>query len=85
MGYHVDDGMVRVDRFKSSGKWYDSHAIDMRRYYSDVLIHDAVARAILDADISTEGFFFVCLNPYHEHSHPITVFLRESQGFAEVA
>jgi len=70
---------VRVDRFRESGKWYDTYAIDMRQYYNLPSIHDAVARAWLDERWATgtglESFFLVCLDPYHVHSHP--VILRE--------
>lgn len=34
MGFSTNDGMVRVDRFKPGGKWYDTWAVDMSRWYN---------------------------------------------------
>jgi hypothetical protein len=33
MGFSTDDAIVRVERFKPGGKWYDTWAVDMREYY----------------------------------------------------
>jgi len=61
MGYTTNDGMVRVDRFKPGGKWYDTWEVNMSGYYnldagkSEVTGETlpptwlAVERAILDA------------------------------------
>jgi hypothetical protein len=38
MGYTTQEGMVRVDRFKERGKWYDSLAFDdLKAMYEDIL------------------------------------------------
>lgn len=71
MGYNVNDSMVRVDRFKERGKWYDSHAVDMGPHYHNPSIHDAVRLAIQDASINMDEFIIVCLEPYHVHAHPV--------------
>lgn len=34
MGFTTNEGMVRVDRFKPGGKWYDTWAVDMSRWYN---------------------------------------------------
>lgn len=71
MGYHVNDSMVRVDRFKERGKWYDSHAVDMGSVYNHPDIHEALKECLLVEGIKIDGFIIVCLEPYHVHSHPI--------------
>lgn len=75
MGYDVSDSKVRVDRFKPRGKWYDSFSIDMEKYYKAPSIHDAIKEAILEQTHvrSLEEWTFVCLEPYHQHSHPIMI------------
>lgn len=88
MGYTENDGSVRIDRFKEHGKWYDTYAIDMSKYWNDRidgrinLIHDALREAIADDSRFgpnwvdgwlRQGGFIVCLEPYHKQSHPITL------------
>lgn len=89
MGYSENDGSVRIDRFKEHGKWYDTYAVDMSNHWNDRnedgsynLIHDALRDAIA-ADPRfgpqwvggwlRQGGFIVCLEPYHQQSHPITL------------
>ena len=74
-------GMVRVDRFKPRGKWYDTFAVDMSRFWKAPLIHDAVEQAITEAGYAvTPDWIYVCLDPYHQHSHPI---MLKGRGVAE--
>lgn len=75
-GYSENPGNVRVDQYKRrSGKWYETFAIDMSKYWSgkDYLIHDAVRLAIEDriGRQDYEYWIFVVNEPYHEHSHPV--------------
>lgn len=79
MGYTDNDSMVRVDRFRrDSGKWYDTFALHWDRYrtnrgddYED--IKTTLKRCIKEQypEMDIDGFIFVCLKPYHEHSHPL--------------
>lgn len=78
MGYSDDDSMVRVDFFKPSGKWYETEAVKWTGEYNRPhLIHDAFKKSLRDhfADNPTRfsEFDAVCLEPYHECSHPIQV------------
>lgn len=74
MGYAVDEGIVRADRFKPSGKWYDSIALDMSQNYNDNLIHNAVKASAERQDVKLdEGWTLVVLEPYHVHSHPVII------------
>lgn len=77
MYYSPDEGMVRLSRFKQSGKWYDDHAINMHGYYNTSSVHEAVKLAARDAKISHDGYFFVVLEPYHQYAHPVTCYLHQ--------
>lgn len=75
---------VRVDFFKSSGKWYTTEWIKWTGpYYGSfgngelkrpaALIHDAFMISLHDFAHYPGGMRAVCLEPYHEHAHPISV------------
>ena len=56
---------------RHSGKWYCTEAIDMDGYYTG-LVHECVARAIFKScGTRLSSMTIVCLEPYHEHAHPI--------------
>lgn len=78
MSYYSDDPcMCRVDFFKPSGKWYDSVAVSFEGLYDTPLIHDAFREALERAKLMRRGFRAVCLEPYHQHSHPIMLTIPE--------
>lgn len=82
--FNENPGSVRVDRFRLSGKWYDTYAIDMSKYYGALLIHEAVCEAWLDRYDWGEGtgltnFLLICLDPYHVNSYPVMI----NSDFAE--
>jgi len=86
MGFTMEEGMVRADRFKESGKWYDTFALPMRGFHDKPVIHEAVHAAlnsmrIADTDRgfphAAEGWFVVVLDPYHHNSHPIVAWGRK--------
>lgn len=77
--YSDDPAMVRVDFFKSSGKWYETEAVKWTGEWKGdkQLIHDAFKKSLKDhfkdypdrlSDMDA-----ICLEPYHEYSHPIQV------------
>lgn len=73
MGYSVEDHMVRVDFFKPSGKWYCSEAVAWTGGYTGD-IHTAFRKSLMDSVGGRyKGLDVVCLEPYHEHSHPIQI------------
>lgn len=78
MGFHVSDSCVRVDRFKPRGKWYDTFSIDMEEHYNDNDLHDAVQKCIEKEGYKMDDWIFVCLEPYHKHSHPVMLKDRRS-------
>lgn len=73
MGYSNDESIVRVDRFKPSGKWIDDLAINMGAHYNDTIIQDALRDALRESGFELGYYTFVCLEPYHKHSHPIMI------------
>lgn len=79
MRYASDDSIARVDFFRQSGKWYTTEEMKWDRYLSEdkdgkvvELITDTFKRCI---DEQFPDHFIemiaVCLEPYHEHSHPL--------------
>lgn len=78
--YCEDPAYCRVDFFKESGKWYTTEAVKFIGEWkgsSENLIHDALKRSLRehfkDDPSRLQGMTAVCLEPYHEHSHPLTV------------
>lgn len=71
MGFTTKEGMVRVDQFKPRGKWYQTLEVDMSKHYRASSIHEALKDCLLRDGHSLEDWIYVCLEPYHEYSHPI--------------
>lgn len=71
--YSQDEDSVRVDFFKSGGKWYTAEAVKWTGAYRGC-IYEAFAKSLRDhlsgrlADMDA-----VCLDPYHENAHPIQI------------
>lgn len=82
MNYSDNEGSVRVDVFKPSGKWYETVAVDMYTFYhSETTIHQALLAAIERQypgfTAREPGWKFVCLQPYHRFSHPIMLICKD--------
>jgi hypothetical protein len=82
--YSDDAASVRVDFFKESGKWYCTEAVKWPEglYFAKIasgqynLIHDAFRKALDDHfgnKPRLKGMRAICLEPYHENSHPISI------------
>jgi len=82
MGFNINEGVVRGDLFKKSGKWVHTVAIDMSEFYDETFVYVAVRKAvrktppdILGVSSSATqpgcGYYLVVLEPYHEHSYPV--------------
>lgn len=65
------EDLVRVDFFKPSGKWVTTREMQFLAYSGD--IHDWFRRSInsMKGSSGYQGLTAVCLEPYHEHAHPI--------------
>jgi hypothetical protein len=78
--------IVRIDRFKGSGKWYETLDLDMGKYYNEPYIHEAVKKAIKDRypalkptdslNKKSDSMFIICLTPFHKNSFPVTIWLE---------
>lgn len=78
--YIKDPASCRVDFFRQSGKWYCTEAVRFIgpwRATTDNLIHDAFKRSLREhfkeCPDRLSDMVAVCLEPYHEHSHPLMV------------
>lgn len=79
MNYSDNPAMVRVDFFKPSGTWYTTEAVQWTGAWvgKEQSIIDAFAKSLRDHfGINAKrlsGMDAVCLEPYHEHAHPIQI------------
>lgn len=81
--YSDDASSIRVDFFKPSGKWYTTEAVKWTGGYKDCCIHQAFRESLISHFGGTlsqrlSGMTAVCLEPYHEHTHPITMVVGEN-------
>lgn len=82
MGYCEDDSMVRVDFFRPSGKWYCTEAVKWLTFCG---MHDqgglspveafveALASHLGKTETRMDGMLAVCLHPYHQFAHPVSI------------
>lgn len=77
MGYTNREDMVRVDFFKPSGKWYCTEAVKWLDYHSE-FIHEGFKESLAGhLKGRLLGMTAVCLEPYHENSHPISMVITQ--------
>lgn len=77
---HADS--VRVDFFKASGKWYTTIAMkwtgpfegSLRKSFA-ISLRDALRMS--DEMLRFSGLTAICLDPYHEHSHPQSMLVND--------
>lgn len=94
MNYSDDNHSVRVDFFKESGKWYCTEAVKFFEYQGQ--IHHAFAKALAlhlkkpngpvspnDSAYRLSGMTAVCLEPYHDHAHPLMMSVDDAIKLAE--
>ncbi len=89
MHYSNNPGHVRIDFFTTFEdnrpglrKWYMTETLDMGPFYNYPLIHDGF-RAALGKHF-VEGWRgremeVICLEPFHEHAHPISLTLTQEE------
>lgn len=79
MNYSDNPAMVRVDFWKPSGKWYCTEAIKWDRYITTIdnsteTIHETFKRCLREQlGDRLSDMTATCLEPYHEHSHPLMI------------
>ena len=74
-----DEADCRVDIFKPNGKWYTTTTINMSHNYNSPDLKQSIKDLLLLQKWDTDnGWIFVCLEPYHQHAHPIM--LKENRS-----
>lgn len=74
MRYSNEEDMVRVDFFKSSGKWYTTEAVKWTGDYYGYSLADEFSKSLRDHFGKTPrlgSMDAVCLEPYHSVPRPI--------------
>ena len=79
--YSENPKSVRVDFFRSAGKWYTTEAIIFDRYHNTdekgnnfEFVEDTFKRCLREQlEGRFKGMIAVCLDPYHENGHPLMV------------
>jgi hypothetical protein len=84
--YSNSPNSCRVDVWKESGKWYETIQVefaDADWNKEGTQIHDAFLNALRvalqkeDGTLRLKGMRATCLEPYHQHAHPISVIIPE--------
>ena len=69
--FSENESSIRVDFFKPGGKWVFTRAVQWTGGYKDCCIHTAFKESLVEAELLLPHYTIVCLEPYHEHSHPL--------------
>ena len=66
---------VRVDVWKTNGKWYTTIVLKWDVYDggSAELIHQIFRRCMREQHHWYSGWWATCLEPYHAHGHPLMI------------
>jgi hypothetical protein len=78
--FSINPGMVRVDYFKDSGKWYMTEEHDMSGHWDDAFVQDAVRRTLKEAGRWLPHFTMVVLEPYHRSAFPVMFVANDSRS-----
>lgn len=73
--FTTDQRMVRVDFFKSSGKWHTTIAMEWKGYHGHpVTEFEETLKSNLGGDVGRySGMMAVCLEPYNFNSFPVMI------------
>lgn len=71
--YSDNPGMVRVDYFKPSGKWYMTEALDMYDFYNELSVYAAVEKALVRDGRYLRHFDIIVMEPYHRNAYPVMI------------
>jgi hypothetical protein len=71
--YNDNPGMVRVDYFKESGKWYMTEAHDMSDFYDELSIYTAVEKMLVRDGRYLRHFHILVMEPYHRNAYPVMI------------
>lgn len=77
--YSEHEDSVRVDFFNEYGKWKYTEAVRWTGEFHTGLIHDEFIKSLKEhlgaSKPRLRGLRAICLEPYHAHSHPISVLI----------
>jgi len=74
MGFSTNDNSVRVDRFKPSGKWYDTIALSVDSWENpDMWTAYEIAFENQTGKKLEKDWMLVILEPWNQYSHPIII------------
>jgi len=79
MGFTINESMVRVDFFESSGKWYATEEMYWDGFYcveynKDEYLYTAFRRSLEKSfGDCFRDMIAVCLEPYQERAYPIMI------------
>lgn len=82
MGYSISSEQVRIDLWKSSGKWHDTIALRWDRYFITIAgksedLHETFARCMKEQHPDKYiGMRATCLEPYSEIALPISIEIK---------
>lgn len=75
--YSTNPHHVRCDMFKESGKWMETFSLDIEDWKGE--LRSEIIKALkcihaypIEGNIG-DGRFYVILDPYNEHSHPVSL------------
>jgi hypothetical protein len=79
MGFSINNSNVEVNIFRATGSWYTTLELRWDRFSSEKddtieLIHETFRRCLREQypEFCCDTIA-VCLEPYHEYSHPILI------------
>lgn len=81
--YSDSEASCRVDFWKESGKWYTTEAVKWVGNgftHNPPLLHEQFhdsLKAHFKGKSRLVGMRATCLEPYHKHSHPISVIVKD--------
>ena len=80
--YAETSNSCRVDFFKPSGKWYATEAVlfSEKKWSKANCIYSVFEEALkICIGNRYSGMTAVCLHPYHELEHPLSIILSEKE------
>ena len=79
--YSSNEGMVKVDFYRVSGKWYMTEAWDMSKFYNERMGPvEAVEKMLSTTERGVhlmEQFIVVVDEPYHAQAYPVMLVKEE--------
>ena len=77
-GFCINPKTVRIDLYKESMKWSETLELNFDRYNAKIdneyeNIIDTFKRCVAQQYPNKKEYYVICLDPCHEHSHPLMI------------